>query len=426
MLDQLGLVFLKGFNKTDPLLISLPLSLILHASVFYWVMPHFTQDAPPKVSHAKTFEITLLNFKSEDKAPEKIDLLSQANVKASGSGDKKSRPMSKAPQLTPILSSEIAKPPQKAQPMPLPKTAIKPVQTVKKTATTTKPESKKNVKASANTSVDAIMAAMTSISASRQSTSGQASNKPLLQQKVITTKNKSARPVISQATSKKSIKPKKKTLEITAGKDKTTSSSNQVISSGIKKQSEATDIKKDFNKKPTELTQNNSPITEKRDERRKEVTTDNTLSNDVDDILAQIANIEAELGEQTLQETSGPKIRYIDTLAAKSVPEAEYLVAWAKHVEKIGLLYLPKLALNKKLSGSLIMQVIIDRKGQLLSQEILIDSGEAELDAGALRIIKLSAPFPPLPTAITDQWDQLSITRNWVFHGGDIQTVSTK
>jgi protein TonB len=47
--------------------------------------------------------------------------------------------------------------------------------------------------------------------------------------------------------------------------------------------------------------------------------------------------------------------------------------------------------------------------------EINRPSGQRILDAAALRIVQLAAPFAPFPADIARDTDILSITRTWIF-----------
>ena len=53
------------------------------------------------------------------------------------------------------------------------------------------------------------------------------------------------------------------------------------------------------------------------------------------------------------------------------------------------------------------------------SIEINRPSGQRILDASAIRIVKLAAPYPPFPPDIRKDIDVLSITRTWTFTSTD-------
>ena len=138
----------------------------------------------------------------------------------------------------------------------------------------------------------------------------------------------------------------------------------------------------------------------------------------VAEITQKIAKLEAELGREEVNYNKRPRIRFLDTASAKSAIEAEYIDAWAKKIETVGNLNFPQEAIINDLSGILILQAILNKKGQLVKVEILSSSGSKILDQSAYKIVKMATPYQPLPTVISAKWDQLSITRTWVFRGG--------
>jgi len=63
--------------------------------------------------------------------------------------------------------------------------------------------------------------------------------------------------------------------------------------------------------------------------------------------------------------------------------------------------------------------VSIKSDGSLERVEINRPSGQRILDAAALRIVQLAAPFAPFPADIAKDTDILSITRTWIFTRSD-------
>lgn len=106
---------------------------------------------------------------------------------------------------------------------------------------------------------------------------------------------------------------------------------------------------------------------------------------------------------------------YLDTLAARTAPEAAYLEAWIRKVERIGNLNYPDEARRRGLSGSLVLSVRLDAEGQVQDIAIAQSSGEPVLDQAAIRIVELAQPFAPFTEAMREQYDHLVITRTWAF-----------
>lgn len=133
----------------------------------------------------------------------------------------------------------------------------------------------------------------------------------------------------------------------------------------------------------------------------------------------EIAQLTAELAQRQQRYAQRPRINYVDTLSAKTAVEAAYLKAWVNRVEQVGNLNYPDEARRSHLSGSLIVHVLLDHRGQLVKTKIGASSGQQVLDDAALRIVTLASPFKPFPAEMRKAYDQLMITRTWVFRSGD-------
>ncbi len=94
---------------------------------------------------------------------------------------------------------------------------------------------------------------------------------------------------------------------------------------------------------------------------------------------------------------------------------AQYIEDWRIKVERIGNLNYPEQARREHIYGKLQLSVSIRADGSLDSVEVTTPSGKPLLDAAAVRIVRLAAPFSPLPPSITRDTDILTITRTWSF-----------
>ena len=111
---------------------------------------------------------------------------------------------------------------------------------------------------------------------------------------------------------------------------------------------------------------------------------------------------------------------------AKQYRFASYMDAWRTKVERIGNLNYPAVVTRKKLTGSLLLDVAINPDGSIHSTRITRSSGYPELDRAALRIVNMSAPFPPLTKDILKDTDILHIPRVWRFQQGSRLQTSFK
>lgn len=124
-------------------------------------------------------------------------------------------------------------------------------------------------------------------------------------------------------------------------------------------------------------------------------------------------NLEQDVANQL--QTRGLKKRQISAAIYESPADAKYLELWRKKVEQVGNLHYPEQAKRQGIYGSLTLKVSIDKDGSLLDVVILRSSGEKILDQAALDIVRLSAPFEPLPESIRHNTDILEIVRTWQF-----------
>lgn len=94
---------------------------------------------------------------------------------------------------------------------------------------------------------------------------------------------------------------------------------------------------------------------------------------------------------------------------------AGYMRSWVAKVERVGNMNYPDEARRRNINGSLVMSVGVHADGSVERIRVLKSSGYPALDEAAVRIVRLSAPFSPLPDAIRAETDILSITRTWQF-----------
>jgi protein TonB len=105
--------------------------------------------------------------------------------------------------------------------------------------------------------------------------------------------------------------------------------------------------------------------------------------------------------------------------------EASYVEAWRNKVQRVGELNYPDEAVRRRLSGSLVLNVLLNRHGEVLRVEIGRSSGHKVLDDAAKRIVELAAPFSAFPVEMRKSYDQLMITRTWRFRDKDRTFLSS-
>ena len=95
---------------------------------------------------------------------------------------------------------------------------------------------------------------------------------------------------------------------------------------------------------------------------------------------------------------------------------AAYMDAWRRKVERVGNLSYPEEALQRGLSGSLLLEVALNPDGTVKDVVVRRSSGLQVLDDAAVRTVRLAAPFARFPDSIAGEVDVLHIERTWIFH----------
>ena len=110
-----------------------------------------------------------------------------------------------------------------------------------------------------------------------------------------------------------------------------------------------------------------------------------------------------------------PRITRLENLAQATRWEDFYFHSWRRKIEKIGNLNYPQAATQQKIYGSLRLMVTILPDGSLHEIRLLESSGHQTLDAAAIRIVRLAAPFAPFPKKLRETTGLLEIVRTWRF-----------
>ena len=128
----------------------------------------------------------------------------------------------------------------------------------------------------------------------------------------------------------------------------------------------------------------------------------------------QIAQLGTEI-RQSQASAEQARIKPVDSVSAHKYIAAQYMKDWENKVERIGNLNYPEVALKKDFFGTLTMDVGVKADGSVYSIQIVKSSGSLELDDAAKKIVRMSAPFAPLPLDLQKEVDVLVITRVWKF-----------
>ena len=132
----------------------------------------------------------------------------------------------------------------------------------------------------------------------------------------------------------------------------------------------------------------------------------------------EILRLEAQIDKNWDAYQKMPRRKFIGA-RTQEYRFAQYIEDWRIKVERIGNLNYPEQARQQGIFGSLRLSVSINADGSLGPIEVSKSSGNRVLDAAAMRIVKLAAPYAPLPPNIRKDTDILVITRTWTFTSSD-------
>lgn len=144
----------------------------------------------------------------------------------------------------------------------------------------------------------------------------------------------------------------------------------------------------------------------------------NTSGRDLVERALEIARLEAQINRNFSAYQKLPQRKFIGA-RTQEYRYAQYIEDWRIKVERIGNLNYPAQARQQKIFGKLQLTVSIRSDGNVESVEVTKSSGQRILDAAAVRIVKLAAPYAPFPEDIRKETDILSIVRTWSFTAND-------
>ncbi|WP_296822138.1 energy transducer TonB [Thiobacillus sp.] len=137
----------------------------------------------------------------------------------------------------------------------------------------------------------------------------------------------------------------------------------------------------------------------------------------------EMAQLQARISQQWDEYQKRPKRAFVGA-NVREYAFARYVEDWVTKVERIGNVNYPEAARRQGIYGSLRLTVSIYANGRIETVDIDRSSGSKILDAAAIKIVELAAPYAPFPDEMRKKADILSITRTWTFTRSD-QLVGT-
>ncbi len=138
----------------------------------------------------------------------------------------------------------------------------------------------------------------------------------------------------------------------------------------------------------------------------------------------EMANLQARISQQWDDYQKRPKRAFVGA-NVKEYAFARYVEDWITKVERVGNVNYPEAARRQGIYGSLKLTVSIYANGRIETVEVDRTSGSKILDAAAIKIVEMAAPYSAFPDDMRKKADILSITRTWTFTRSD-QLVGTE
>ena len=146
--------------------------------------------------------------------------------------------------------------------------------------------------------------------------------------------------------------------------------------------------------------------------------TQSPTANEMMQHSLEAMRLEAQIAKEMDAYQKRPKRQFVGS-RAQEYRFARYVEDWRQKIERVGNINYPAAARDHKLYGSLILTVAIRADGTVDNIEVNRSSGHRILDAAAVKIVSMSAPFASFPPDIRRDTDILYITRTWTFTKGD-------
>jgi len=134
----------------------------------------------------------------------------------------------------------------------------------------------------------------------------------------------------------------------------------------------------------------------------------------IDEVVPQTAAIELDARAE-LPDGDDATRTLVATPATQQSILAEYLYEWRLRVERIGTANYPARFLGGPDHGRPTLEVVIRADGTLKDIVVRHSSGDQALDQAALKILRMAAPFDPLPANVRKDYDVLRFAYDWDF-----------
>ena len=131
----------------------------------------------------------------------------------------------------------------------------------------------------------------------------------------------------------------------------------------------------------------------------------------------EIASLEAKIDSLRQADSKRPRVSRLTATSTMKASDAYYVNSWRRRIEENGARNYPREAESCVDSCRLRLLVAINPNGTIRELRVMESSGRKVLDDAAIRIVRMSAPFPPFTEEMKKTTDVLEIIRTWQFKG---------
>ena len=143
-----------------------------------------------------------------------------------------------------------------------------------------------------------------------------------------------------------------------------------------------------------------------------ELTTKQQIKLEKERLAAKIAESWSEYNKRPKREFYSPN--------AKKSDSAAYVKNWQNKVERIGQNNFPNEIRRKKLNGTLIVDVAINKDGTIKEINVIKSSGNKLLDDTTIKFIRMASPYRAFDESMSERIDIIHITRAYFLSGKKI------
>ncbi len=131
----------------------------------------------------------------------------------------------------------------------------------------------------------------------------------------------------------------------------------------------------------------------------------------------------SEINQSALASSAKLRERFV-AVDARESRYALYLEQWRRRVERVGNAEYPAEARSRRLSGRLVLEIVLNADGTIRQLATRRSSQHLLLDEAAWRAVRHAAPFAPFPATLRAETDVLRFLYEWRYESGVVSATT--